>query len=64
MPSRGEAIVMRLGTAIEHLIDNVRLAEKNEYIKDKVAWALYLTWKEADKANMYPSDEQPDCPWK
>ena len=40
---------MRLGTAIELLIDNYRYASDKEWIQDKVAWALYHTWKEADR---------------
>lgn len=40
---------MRLGTAIELFIDNYRYASDKEWIQDKVAWALYHTWKEADR---------------
>ena len=40
---------MRLGTAIERLVDNYRYASDKEWIQDKVAWALYYTWKEADR---------------
>ena len=40
---------MSLGTAIELLIDNYRYASDKEWIRDKVAWALYHTWKEADR---------------
>lgn len=40
---------MRLGTAIELLIDNYRYASDKKWIQDKVAWALYHTWKEADR---------------
>ena len=40
---------MRLGTAIERLVDNYRYASDKEWIRDKVAWALYHTWKEADR---------------
>lgn len=39
---------MRLGTAIERLFDNYVYASDKEWIRDKVAWALYQTWKEAD----------------
>jgi len=39
---------MRLGTAIERLFDNYVYASDKEWINDKVAWALYQTWKEAD----------------
>ena len=42
---------MRLGTAIECLVDNYRYASDKEWIRDKVAWALYHTWKEADRKN-------------
>ncbi len=40
---------MKLGTAIEHLFDNYQKARFDETIRDKVAWALYQTWKEADE---------------
>lgn len=40
---------MRLGTAIECLVDNYKYASDKEWINDKVAWALYHTWKEADR---------------
>ena len=40
---------MRLGTAIEKLVDNYKYASDKEWIRDKVAWALYHTWKEADR---------------
>ena len=39
---------MRLETAIERLLDNYVYASGKEWINDKVAWALYQTWKEAD----------------
>lgn len=39
---------MRLQTAIKRLKENYELAKNNDYIKDKVAWALYRTWREAD----------------
>ena len=48
---------MRLGTAIERLIDNYRYASDKEWIQDKVAWALYHTWKEADRK----TEPQTDC---
>ena len=38
---------MRLGTAIECLVDNYKYASDKEWINDKVAWALSHTWKEA-----------------
>lgn len=52
---------MRLGTAIERLFDNYVYASDKEWINDKVAWALYQTWKEADirKADT----PQTDCGW-
>jgi hypothetical protein len=40
---------MKLGTAIEKLVDNYKYASDKEWIRDKVAWALYHTWKEADR---------------
>lgn len=39
---------MRLGIAIERLFDNYVYASDKEWIRDKVTWALYQTWKEAD----------------
>ena len=39
---------MRLGTAIECLFDNYIYASDKEWIRDKVAWALYQTWQAAD----------------
>ena len=39
---------MRLGTAIECLFDNYVYASDKEWIRDKVAWALYQTWQAAD----------------
>ena len=39
---------MRLGTAIERLFDNYVYALDKEWVRDKVAWALYQTWKEVD----------------
>lgn len=40
---------MRLGTAIEKLVENYNYAVGKEWVQDKVAWALYHTWKEADE---------------
>lgn len=40
---------MRFGTAIERLVDNYRTAKGKVWIRDEVAWALYQTWKEADR---------------
>ena len=54
----------RVHEAVLSFLKNYELAEKNEYIEDKVAWALYLTWKEADKKHMYPEEPQTDCAWK
>ena len=51
---------MRLGTAIERLIDNYRYASDKEWIQDKVAWALYYTWKEADDRKTENSSEKPN----
>ena len=39
---------MKLGRAIERLIENYQYAVKETWVIDKVAWALYQTWKEAD----------------
>ncbi len=44
-----ESEEMRLGTAIEHLVEAYKYASDKEWIQDKVAWALYHTWKEADR---------------
>ena len=41
---------MRLDTAIKWLKRNYELALKNDYVKDKVAWSLYLTWREVEQA--------------
>lgn len=49
---------MRLGTAIDKLIDNYRYASDKEWIKDKVAWALYHTWKEADERKAEQTETQ------
>ena len=51
---------MRLGTAIERLFDNYVYASDKEWINDKVAWALYQTWKVADirKADTPQTDRQ------
>ena len=46
---------MRLGTAIEKLVDNYKYASDKEWIQDKVAWALYHTWKEADGRKTEPT---------
>lgn len=43
--------MIRLATAIKWLKSNYELAVKNEYIRDKVAWALYVTWKEVEQHN-------------
>ena len=40
---------MRFGTAIERLVDNYEYAKSKIWIRDEVAWALYHTWKEADR---------------
>ena len=54
---------MRLGTAIERLFDNYVYASDKEWINDKVAWALYQTWEEADirKANTPQTDCDANC---
>ena len=40
--------MMRLSTAIKRLKQYYELALTLDYVNDKVAWALYQTWKEAD----------------
>lgn len=39
---------MTLERAIERLREQYERAEKLEYVHNKVAWALYQVWKEAD----------------
>lgn len=41
---------MKIEKAIKRLIERYHEAEKNEHIRDKVAWALYHVWAEADGA--------------
>ena len=48
---------MRLGTAIEHLVEAYKYASDKEWIQDKVAWALYHTWKEADRKTDQMTDD-------
>ena len=50
---------MRLGTAIERLVENYNYAVSKEWVQDKVAWALYHTWKEADKRRA--EQTEPNC---
>ena len=52
---------MRLGTAIERLVDNYKYASDKEWINDKVAWALYHTWKEADRKTENSSEKPNNC---
>ena len=52
---------MRLGTAIECLVDNYKCASDKEWINDKVAWALYHTWKEADRKTEKSSEKPNNC---
>ena len=52
---------MRLGTAIECLVDNYKYASDKEWINDKVAWALYHTWKEADRKTENCSEKPNNC---
>ena len=51
---------MRLGTAIEKLVENYNYAVGKEWVQDKVAWALYHTWKEADDRKTENSSEKPN----
>ena len=46
---------MRLGTAIEKLVENYNYAVGKEWVQDKVAWALYHTWKETDDRKTEPT---------
>ena len=52
---------MRFGTAIECLVDNYKYASDKEWINDKVAWALYHTWKEADRKTENSSEIPNNC---
>ena len=52
---------MRLGTAIEHLVEAYKYASDKEWIQDKVAWALYHTWKEADRKTESNSEKPNNC---
>ena len=49
---------MRLGTAIEKLVENYNYAVGKEWVQDKVAWALYHTWKEADEHRAKQTEPQ------
>lgn len=52
---------MRLGTAIERLVENYNYAVSKEWVQDKVAWALYHTWKEADERRAEQTEPQTSC---
>ena len=52
---------MRLGTAIEHLVEAYKYASDKEWIQDKVAWALYHTWKDADRKTESNSEKPNNC---
>ena len=56
---------MRLGAAIEKLVENYNYAVGKEWVQDKVAWALYHTWKEADEHRAKQTEPQTrdDCIW-
>ena len=41
-------IVIDLDKDTYQRIKDMELAKKNEYIKDKVAWASYLTWRQVE----------------
>ena len=40
--------MMRIDTAIKFLKKYYEEAKRHEWVQDKVAWALYQTWKEAN----------------
>ena len=40
---------MNIETAFSNLCDYYAIAKNNNWISDKVAWALYQTWRDADK---------------
>lgn len=48
---------MRIDTAIRLLKKYYEQAIHNDYIKNKVAWALYQTWKEADNQTWKEADK-------
>lgn len=50
---------MKLGAAIEKLVENYNYAVGKEWVQDKVAWALYHTWKEADEHRA--EQTEPNC---
>lgn len=41
--------MMRIETAIKKLMENYERAKTIREVNDKVAWALYQTWREADE---------------
>ena len=41
--------MIRIETAIKLLLQYYEIAKNNDWIRDKVTWALYQTWKEADQ---------------
>lgn len=45
---REEQKRMTFKKALLVLADNYKKAEKSPHVRDKVAWALHQTWKEAD----------------
>ena len=53
---------MRLGTAIEKLVENYNYAVGKEWVQDKVAWALYHTWKEADEHRAEQTESSSEKP--
>ena len=55
---------MRLGTAIERLVEAYNYASDKEWIQDKVAWALYHTWKEADRKTENSSEKPNNCEYE
>ena len=44
--------MMRIKTAVKKLMQYYEIAKNNDWIRDKVAWALYQTWKEAYESTM------------
>mgnify|MGYP003490270069 CR=1 FL=1 len=48
---------MNIGQAIVLMIEKYEYAKKQEWIINKVAWALYQTWKEVDEKEEKQNDK-------
>lgn len=49
---------MKLETAIILLRKYYEIAKNNNWISDKVSWALYQTWKDSDKKTKRKRDKK------